>query len=305
MGGMSQSKGTRENAQPSSMDRFEEMGFAQLRTFIHDAAERLADPSFTAKDEFPRSREDLLTLCDMLKAKAAALKDDTPLPERPAYDGPPDPGYFFTPSDELRALYGELERAEERVTYQIEHGGGVYLDYIQDELEKVKQKVAPKEGREKQEHDERLRAYREAHDPHRRRIRSWRAEVAQAKKRREAEATRDELVRRTYRKVERAFDPKRASGPKDMSDLPYEIAAPGERTDDHIRAYFREVLRRGQLDGFDQERLDKVLALPWKNWRKGRAGVYGYIVLTFAYTEKVLLECPVRDNAIYVLNSGE
>lgn len=62
-----------------------------------------------------------------------------------------------------------------------------------------------------------------------------------------------------------------------------------------MRAYFREVVRGGQLKGFSQERLDKVLALPWSEWQKGRAGVYGYIVL---------LECPVEDNAFYILDSA-
>ena len=65
-------------------------------------------------------------------------------------------------------------------------------------MKKVEQKVDPVERREKEEYQKRLRAYREAHDPYMRRIRFWRAEVRQAEKRREAEANRDELVRRTY-----------------------------------------------------------------------------------------------------------
>jgi hypothetical protein len=40
-------------------------------------------------------------------------------------------------------------------------------------------------------------------------------------------------------------------------------------------------------------------------WQKGRAGFYGYIDFMFDHTEKVLLECPIEDNAIYVLDSGE
>lgn len=64
-------------------------------------------------------------------------------------------------------------------------------------------------------------------------------------------------------------------------------------------------MSRSRLDGFDQDRLDKLLVLPRSNWAKGRAGSYGYIVLMFDHTEKVLMECPFRDNAIYVLDSGE
>jgi hypothetical protein len=69
--------------------------------------------------------------------------------------------------------------------------------------------------------------------------------------------------------------------------------------------YYNEVLSRGQLAGFDQGRLDKILSLPRSGLLKGKAGFYGYIVLQFDLTPKVLLECPVHGNAIYVLDSGE
>ncbi len=73
-----------------------------------------------------------------------------------------------------------------------------------------------------------------------------------------------------------------------------------------MRAYYREVVGRGRLGGeFSQDRFEKMLALPRSGWQRGRAGFYGYIVLMFDHTEKVVLECPVEDNAIYVLDSGE
>jgi hypothetical protein len=283
------------------------MNFAQLKRFIHDAVVRLSKPSVFDNGEFPRSREELLSLCDMLKEKANRLKSGTLIPERPVYQGPTNPGWSFTPSDALHALYSEQERAEERVVDQIEHGGGgVYLEYIQDELAKVKQKVAPIEKSEKEEYQKRLKAYRVAYEPYRHRLQSWRADAEQAQRRRDLEANRDELVHRTYRTVNKAFDPKHASDPKSMGTLPWEIAAPGERTDDRaIYRYYQEVVSRGRLTGFDQDRLDKLLALPREDWLKGSAGFYGYIILVFAHTPKVLMECPVRDNAIYVLNSGE
>jgi hypothetical protein len=87
--------------------------------------------------------------------------------------------------------------------------------------------------------------------------------------------------------------------------LGFEILPPGERTDEHVRTYYREAVSRGRLRGFSQDRLDKMLTLPRSNWKKGKAGFYGYIVLMFDHTEKVVLECPVYGNAIYVLDSGE
>jgi hypothetical protein len=59
------------------------------------------------------------------------------------------------------------------------------------------------------------------------------------------------------------------------------------------------------LLGFDQLRLAKILTLPYEDWLKGTAGFYGYIILKFAHTPKVLMECPFYGNAIYVLDSGE
>ena len=190
--------------------------------------------------------------------------------------------------------------------YEIKHGESeIYLDYIKDELEKVERKITPTERREEQEHEKCLREYREAHEPYIRRVRLWEAEVEKVEKQREAEANRDEAVRRTYRKVKRAFEGTRVSGPRRIGTLPFEIAPPGERTNDHVYAYYREVLRRGQLAEFDQERLDKILTLPRSGLLKGKVGFYGYIVLQFDHTEKVLLECPVYGKALYVLESGE
>ena len=288
-------------------DKCEKMTFAQLRRFIHDVLERLSDPSVPDNEELPRSQEELLGLCDMLKAKSDVLKDDAPMPERPTYAGPAHPGWSFTPSDELDALYRKRREAQDRVDYATQHGESkIFIEYIEDELEKVEREITPIERRADQEHADRLREYQEAHEPYMRRIRLWRAEVEKVEKQREAEAKRDEAVQRAYRKVKRAFDPKRASGPKSMGTLPFELAAPGERTDDRaIYRYYQEVMSRKRLSGFDQDRLDKLLALPRSNWAKGSAGSDGYIVLMFDHTEKVLMECPIRDNAIYVLDSGE
>src|SRR3712207_6829706 len=88
-----------------------------------------------------------------------------------------------------------------------------------------------------------------------------------------------------------------AAGP--ITTLDFELAAPGEGGNEHVLGYFRGVLSRGRLEGFSQERLDKMLELPRSNWKKGRKGFEGYIVLMFAHTDKVLLECPVYGNAIF------
>ena len=294
--------------QPPYWEKCEQMTFIELRRFIDRALMKLSRPSAFGNEELPHSEEELLNLCDMLSVKADALREDTshPMPERPTYEGPADPGWFI-PSDELAALYAKRERYERPVDEAIEHGSTrTYLEYVEGALEKVKREVAPLDASEKQEHNKRVEEFREARKSYWSHVRLWEEKAKKEKQRREFEANREGTVERMRREVKHAFDSERVSGHKRMSILPFELAAPGERADDHsIYRYFREVVSRGRLDGFDQDRLDKLLALPRSNWAKGRGGSYGYIVLMFDHTEKVLMECPVRDNAIYVLDSDE
>lgn len=280
---------------PARWAEFEGMGFVQLYRLIDRSADRLSDPEASVEDGMPGSREELTALCDLLRDKAEEVKRDNLIPEAPVYDGPEHPGPFV-PSPELRSLYNKQGRYEREVD-RAEGGSRIVYEWCQDQLEKmVEREVAPAERREKREHAELVEEYRQAHDPYWESYMRWESE---ARRRRDAEDDRDRIVRRMYRKAGRV----RASGR--MSALPFELAAPGEGNDEHIRGYYRGVLRQRRLDGFDQDRFDKMLALPRSNWKRGTAGKYGYIVLMFAHTEKVLLECPIRDNAIYVLDSGE
>ncbi|MDQ3522687.1 MAG: hypothetical protein M3434_10180, partial [Gemmatimonadota bacterium] len=102
-----------------------------------------------------------------------------------------------------------------------------------------------------------------------------------------------------------AFRPKHNSGIQAPITLDFEILPEDQQTDVYVRRYYREVMSQDWLKDFSQDRLDKMLALPRSNWKKGKEGFFGYIVLMFDHTDRVLLECPVEGNAIYVLNSGE
>lgn len=290
------------NERPASaLAQYEEMSFAHLSRVINNAVERLSDTSGSADEEPTASREGLLALCDLLSVKADALKEaPRPATEPPTDDGPEHPGPFM-PSYELRSLYNKLERYERRVEEAIERGDTeTYIEYIEDELEKVRrEEVAPVEEREQREHDKRIEEYRVARQPYLDRLRRWRDEVAEEARKRELEAAREREVRRAYRRV------RRTSALRPTGRVPFEILPPGEATEERVRGYYDGLRRRGKLKEFDQERLDKVLALPWEDWRPGTAGEEGYSIFTFAHTEKVLLECPVYGNALYVLNSGE
>lgn len=292
---------------PPYVERVREMSSAQLARFIENVLERLSGPSVPDDAQFPRSQEELLTLCDMLRAKADEENKDAPIPRPPNYEGPDNPGPFI-PSDKLNSLHAKRERYERHAEDAYEsatYGGGskVLMEWTEDQLRKMEEReLGPVEQGEKRRHGKLVAEYERARKPYRESYQRWAAEKS---RRQEAEANREATVRRLYREVKRAFDPTLGSGPRRIDTLPFEIAAPGERTNEHVYAYYREVLRWGQLARFDQDRLDKVLALPRSGLLKGKAGFYGYIVLQFEHTEKVLLECPVVGNALYVLDSGE
>jgi len=84
---------------------------------------------------------------------------------------------------------------------------------------------------------------------------------------------------------------------------------PGEASPQKVRGHYRERLRHeGRLDRFDQGRLDQATALPYEEWwvpTEGFGGFDAYSIISFAYTDKVLLECPIYGNAAYVIDAEE
>lgn len=287
------------------------MEVVQLRGFIHDSLEKRDSHQDGDDGELPRREEDFLRLCDILAANMEELNEswrmDSTRPPQPTFEGPPNPGRHFTPSRELKSLYAQRNHLQRLVNYESKSGGSrTYLDYISEQLEEAERKVEPLEDEEWVLHERRVREYEEARGPYLERLRVWRDWEQERSRRREAETRRNELVRTARRRVERAFAAPPPSVSGTVTTLPWEFAPPGQRTDDHIvYGYYQEVLGRTGLKGFDQERLDKILALPRNGLLKGKAGFYGYIVLTFEHTDKVLMDCPVRDNAVYILDSGD
>jgi hypothetical protein len=110
-------------------------------------------------------------------------------------------------------------------------------------------------------------------------------------------------VNRISKAIERAF----ASQP--TGRFQWQPLPPGEANPGKVRGHYRERLRReGRLDKFDQDRLDTALALPYEEWwvpTEGFGGFDAYSIISFAHTDKVLLECPLYGNAAYVINADE
>jgi hypothetical protein len=281
----------------------ESKDLVRLGFFIHDALKRLTEPKVPTDGSTPISRQEFLDLVGQMQARADSQKEDATVPARPVYDGPPAPPLFYSSNqlEEARAKRNRtLDRLEAAIRYRQSES---FIQHRRNQFDKAEQELAAIDREERRRWEERRREYEQARAPYERSLSAWKQEAARAKRNREANDKRQALVDRARGKVEAAFKPKHRPKTHGPTALDFEIAGPGEQSDEHIRRYFGEVLRSGQLKGFSQDRLDKMLALPRSNWKKGKAGFYGYIVLLFDHTEKVLLECPVEGNAIYVLDS--
>ena len=130
--------------------------------------------------------------------------------------------------------------------------------------------------------------------------------MARAKRRQGANEKRQAIVDRSCRRVREAFRSKQDLGGQAPITRDFEIAPPDQQGNEHVRRYYGGVVGRGRLKGeFSQDRFEKMLALPRSGWQKGKSGFYGYVALMFDHTERIILECLVEGNAIYVLDSGE
>lgn len=96
--------------------------------------------------------------------------------------------------------------------------------------------------------------------------------------------------------IKGAFDP----SAKRLGRVAWEIL-PQADSSEGLRGLFEGLAGRGDLAGFDPERLEHALALPWKEGYTGKSGFDGYVVFTYEHTRKVLLECPRAGNAAYVI----
>ncbi|QIN82044.1 hypothetical protein GBA63_04855 [Rubrobacter tropicus] len=295
---------------PAYWSDCESMNLPEMGRFIHDALLRRVQPSVPDDGSTPLTPQEFSDLVGLMQAKADELKEDTTMPARPVYDGPPPPPPVPDPARLLEAARRRRYEAQQRLTSAFEfRADRNRILQLREEVRKAKRAIDQVDVEAKareEEYDRLFSEYLKAREPHRRRIADWEREEARARGRQRRNENRQVLVDRSRRKVREVFRPKRDTAAGAPITRDFEFVPPDQQTGGHVRAYYREVIGRGRLRGvFSQDRLDKVLALPWKNWEKGKAGLYGYILLRFHHTERVLMECPIEDNAIYILDSGE
>jgi hypothetical protein len=110
--------------------------------------------------------------------------------------------------------------------------------------------------------------------------------------------TREGIVDRLGRDIRKAFRP---DADMPASRLPWRLLPPGELAVERLRIHYKTLQHRNPHVRYDPERLARALSLGPERCYIGTDEFEGYVVFTFVGTDRVLLECPVYGNAIYVL----
>jgi hypothetical protein len=89
--------------------------------------------------------------------------------------------------------------------------------------------------------------------------------------------------------------------PATSGRLPWRPLPPGELTREGVGEHYRKLAREHPNRRYVLQRIDKAFALGPSRWWEGLDGFGGYVVFGYPGTDKVLLECAIYGNAIYVL----
>ncbi len=282
---------------PPCWSRCSRMDFRQLRQFIDESLRQRFGPS---SDDRPRSMEEFLTLLAMLRKKIDRW-DLPPIPLAPA--GPPA---FpeFSPSEGL----GSLLRQRGQLASELARARGNpsatkrSVKKLERKLRFLEEDIAPLNAREREEHakrrDDHLRSYREAKEAHDSGVRR---RAAEALRQRQLRPRRLEIADRVSTDIERAFGFGDVVAATDR--LPWRVLPPGELSVGNVLRHYEGLQRRNPHVVYDRERIAKAFSLNPDRCYVGSDEFDGYIVFAFSRTEKVLLECPVFGNAIYVIHS--
>lgn len=251
----------------SYLDRCREMGFGELVQFIEDSLARLAEPDLGG--DRPHSQEEFWHLVGILREHGDVPKL-APVP------------FVYQPSETLKAKRDKLKRLHTRIrdAYGDPATKKRDIQQMKTRLPALEREVAELSAEEESDHAANFAQYR-----------------------RHANSTRGRAVERIVRIIDRCFRAQ-PTGRIHWRPLP-----PDEATSTKIHRHYHDRLsHEGRLDKFDEDRLDKVTKLPYVEWwvpTEGFGGFDAYSIISFAHTDKVLLECPIYGNAAYVINAAE
>lgn len=289
------------------------VSFRDLRQFMDDCLKGNApDKEVGGTGLAPRcpgSEEEFLGLVRLLREKA----DHPELPDLAPDPGPAPPFPPFKPSEALNTLQGEAEQLDERLRAALRNP-----EATKRSIKKLRRKVGISGAEAEALKISEIAEYKKLHalhlHPHRKalaaREQSLRNRHEVAGRRHELRERRQQIATRVERDVRRAFEGG-ASGGGDAASrsailrsatrLTWVLLPPGQLTVERLRSHYAELARREPDVRYEPERIEKAFSLKPEQCYVGRGEFDGYVVFTFAYTDKALLECPIHGNAVYIL----
>jgi len=262
------------------------MEFNGLQRFIDGA---LQVPPGPDAGKLPRRKQEFLDLLKLLAGKGGVELDGD---LRPVV-GPDEVGPTLRKILEYRKrLSRELDRAQRDPASRKEAGrrkAPKRVRNLQQELDRVKSEIA------------RLEAQKRG---------TFAGPRTEEQRQRRLKTVRTERVVRVRRDIERVFAEggpgvgSSTNGPVGRAGgnrLPWRVLPPGELTLERVLAHYERLARERPGQHFEPERIEKAFSLDPNAWWEGHAGFGGYVVFEYPGTDRVLLECGVYGNAIYVL----
>jgi hypothetical protein len=258
-------------------DRFRTMSFDELRKYIDSCLDGFNSKRSDATDPI-RTKETFLQLWEILRVKAIeplvvpeARQDDTlpPLPEAPPPFSPSNPSEH--PEQlrrKLKALQLELAQRQRELAQRHKRRSSIKrsIQSLESQIHYLRLEGARHEAKRARREQSRLLQLR--------------------------------MVWRIKRDIERIF----MSGiDTPLHKVLWRILPSGEWTFGSILNHYSELQRANPQIHFDIKRLQTVFLLSPSSLYVGLGEFDGYIVLAFSETTKVVLECPIYGNAIYVI----
>lgn len=287
-----------DQQRPSYWYACQKMDFADLRRFIDDSLQELTIPSNTTSAR-PLSEKAFLELLDMLSGKFDVWDSS----RGPSVPGKPPAVPEFLPSEQLRVLLEEKERLAAALAFAEADPSATKrsIKKLQRKLRLLEEETSPVEAREMQDHAKRCKAILR---PHEQAKRAYKVDIQKwddARRRRpQILRRRLEFIERIGRDIERAF---KLGGAVATNRLAWQVLPPGKLNADVILRHYDKLQRLDPGVRYERERITKALSLRPRECWVGSHEWSGYIVFTFAHTQRALLECPIFGNAIYVIDS--
>lgn len=273
------------------------MDFRHLRQFIDGSLLMLSGPGSSA--DRPHSEEEFLALWEMLRGKidTSNVPVIPPVPTKPLEFRP------FSRSEYLRSLRTQRKQLAKALSAALGDPSMTKMDTknFKSKLEVLDRNINQLQSRERQDYKERSKAhYRPYLDAKAARERSLRKLTAAQFETIVLCQRRFRIAERVRKDIERAF----TFGPSlPIKRLPWRVLPPGELSADNVRRHYDALQRTNPGVRYERERITKALSLRPDQYYVGMDEFESYMVLTFAHTQRVLMECPIFGNAIYVLKS--